>query len=167
MCKITDTQIQQDGASVASAIQNIAAVLAADGDTTLAAQLSAAANALLAVTSNWGSGSVLADFNTAAQAVEAVLALIPTTSVLVPFIEIAIAALDILIANIGGSSTSSEITIESVKEMQAKIALLPPNPYRGKVTIERKHFQSPRTAFKNAWNAEVDKEPTLGIVKLA
>ena len=170
MCHITANEIKTDGAAVAQAIQNIATVLASEGNTALAAQLSAAANALLAVTNNWTTGTPVQDFNDAAQAVEAVLALIPQTSALVPFVEIAVTALDILIANIGTSPASGQpagaITPASVKEMQARIATFPPNAYRGRVTIERHRFESPRSAFRQAWNTEVDKNPTAGIAKI-
>lgn len=170
MCTVTDQEIKQDGAAVVAAINNIATVLAAT-DPALAGQLSAAANALLAVTNNWTTGSAVADFNDAASAVEAVLALIPQTSALVPFVEIAVTALDILIANIGTSPAAGQppvaISMESVKEMNAKIATFPPNPYRGKIEIKRHHFQSPRSAFKAAWAAEVDKAPSVGIAKIA
>jgi hypothetical protein len=170
MCQITANEIKQDGAAVAAAVNNIATVLASEGNTALAKQLSDAANALLAVTNNWTTGSAVAEFNDAAQAVEAVLALIPQTSALVPFIEIAVTALDILIANVGTSPAAgqpaTEITPTSVKQMQARIATFPPNPYRGLVTIERHHFQSPRSAFKNKWNATVDAAPNSGIAKI-
>ncbi len=170
MCKITDKEIQQDGVAVSEALDSIATVLATTNPT-LGAQLLADSAALLEVTNNWSTGSLLADFNTAASAVEATLGLIPETSALVPYIEIAVTALDILITNIGGSPATggvgSEITVQSVKNMQDKIAALPPNPYRGKIQIERHHFQSPRSAIKNAWNAEVDKDPVSGIVKIS
>lgn len=169
MCTVTATQIKQDGAALASAIQNIAIVLA-KSDPALGGQLSAAADALLLVTNTWTTGSPVADFNTAATAVEAVLALVPGTSALVPFIAIAVTALDILIANIGGSPAAAMpaqgITLEGVKEMQAKIATFPPNPYRNRVEIKRHHFQSPRDSFKAAWDAQVDAAPDAGIMKI-
>jgi hypothetical protein len=171
MCHITAAEIKTDGAAVAQAIQNISTVIAAEGNTALAARLSESAGALLAVTNNWTTGSPVADFNSAASAVEAVLALIPQTSALVPFVEIAVTALDILIANVGGSPAAGQpaaaITPEAVHAMQAKIATFPANPYRGKVEIKRSHFQSPRTAFKNAWNAEVDNATVPGMTKIS
>ena len=171
MCSITASDIKADGAAVSQAIQSISTVLAAEGDTAVANDLATAATALLAVTNNWTTGSAVADFNSAASAVEAVLALVPQTSAVVPFVEIAVTALDILIANIGGSpaaaAPATPITVESVKEMQAKIATFPANPYRDKVTIKREHFQSPRSAFKDSWNNQVDAQPTLGIAKVA
>jgi hypothetical protein len=170
MCHITAAEIKTDGAAVAQAINNIASIVAASNPT-LGGQLSAAAAGLLAVTNNWSTGSPVADFNDAAGAVEAALALIPQTSALVPFVEIAVTALDILIANIGTSPAAGqapqEITLKSVKETQAAIAALPPNPYRGKIDIERHSWQTPRTAFKNAWNKHVDASPDLGIKKIA
>jgi hypothetical protein len=170
MCTVTAAEIKTDGAAVAQAVQNIATVLSTEGNPTLAGQLSKAADALLVVTNAWTTGSAVADFNDAASAVEAVLALIPQTSALVPFVEIAVTALDILIANIGGSPAAGQapapITPESVKQMQATIATFTPNPYRGKIEIKRHHFQSPRSAIKNTWNAEVDKAPEVGVAKL-
>ena len=169
MCHITASEIQSDGAAVGTALISVANALVST-EPTLAAQLKADATALESVTSTWTTGSAVADFNSAASAVEATLNLIPQTSAFVPFVAIAVSALDILIANIGGSPAAgqpaAEITVESVKEMQAKIATFPPNQYRGKITIERHHFQSPRAAFKNAWNNEVDAAPALGVAKI-
>ena len=170
MCKITAQEIKTDGAAVAQAINNIATIVATTNPT-LGGQLSSAANGLLAVTNNWTTGSPVADFNDAASAVEAALALIPQTSALVPFVEIAVTALDILIANIGTSPAAgqpaAEITLKGVKDTKAAIAKLPPNPYRGKIDIERHSWQTPRTAFKNAWNKHVDAAPELGVAKIA
>jgi hypothetical protein len=113
----------------------------------------------------------VADFNSAASAVEDVLALVPTTSVFVPFVEIAVTALDVLIANVGTSPATgqpaAEITVDSVKDMQAKIATFKPNPFRGQREIHRGHFQSPRAAFLKAWDDEVDAAPEAGVSKLA
>jgi hypothetical protein len=170
MCTNTASEIQKDGAVVGQAIDNIATALAAT-EPTIAAQLKTDAAAIVTVTSTWTTGSSTAVFNDAMSAVEATMALIPQTSALVPFVEIAVTAIDILIANIGSSPAAGQpavpVTVESVKEMDAKIAQLPPNPYRGKIAIHRGHFQAPRTAIKNAWNAEVDKFPAVGITKLA
>jgi hypothetical protein len=169
MCHITAAEIKTDGAAVAQAINNIASIEATT-DPTLGGQLSAAANGLLAVTNNWTTGSPVADFNDAASAVEAALALIPQTSALVPFVEIAVTALDILIANIGTSPAAgqpaAEITLKGVKATQAAIAALPPNPYRGRIDIERHSWQTPRSALKNAWNHQYDKTPVAGISKI-
>jgi hypothetical protein len=166
MCTVTASEIKADGVAVAAAINNIATVLDAT-DPTLGAQLTAAANALLAVTNNWTTGSPVAIFNDAASAVEAVLALVPATSALVPFVEIAVTALDILIANIGTSPAAGQppaaITVESIKQMEATIATFPPNPYRGKIQIKRHHFQAPRAALKSAWNDQRKKTPVAGI----
>jgi hypothetical protein len=169
MCHITAAEIKTDGAAVAAAINNVASIVATTNPT-LGGELSSSANGLLAVTNNWTTGSPVADFNDAASAVEAALALIPQTSALVPFVEIAVTALDILIANIGTSPAAGqpaqEITLKSVKETKAAIAKLPPNPYRGKIDIERHSWQTPRIAFKNAWNKQVDVAPQLGVSKI-
>ena len=171
MCHITANDSKSDGAAVAGALNNVATVLESEGQTALGQQLAADASALLAVTSSWTTGSPVAIFNDAASAVEATLALIPQTSALVPFVEIAVTALDVLIANIGTSPAAgqpaSAITPENVKAMQVKIAAFPPNPFRGKIKIERHHFQSPRSAFHNAWNAAVDEHPEAGVEKIA
>ena len=169
MCTVTASEIKADGVAVAAAVNNIATELEPT-DPTVAAQLKADAAALLAVTNGWTTGSAVALFNDAASAVEAGLALVPATSALVPFVEIAVTALDILIANIGTSPAAGQppaaITVESVKQMEATITTFPPNPYRGKIQIKRHHFQQPRSAFKSAWNSEVDKAPSLGITKI-
>ena len=169
MCKLTAQEVQQDGATVAKAINNVAAAIAPT-DPTLAAELTTADNILVEITSGWTTGTPVEDFNTAASAVEDILARIPVTAPVVPFVEIAVTAIDILLANVGGSPAAgappAEITVESVKDMQAKIATFKPNPFRGKVEIHRHHFQSPRNALKAAWNKQREKTPVAGVEAL-
>jgi hypothetical protein len=99
MCKITSAQIAADGKAVASAGTAIANAVAAT-DPALASELTTVSNALSAATTNWQTGTPTTDINTAATALEAVLNAIPETAPYASFVGIAVAALDVLIANI-------------------------------------------------------------------
>jgi hypothetical protein len=163
MCTITDSEIKAAGQTIGKALNSIAALEQATNPT-LAADLTTAANALVTVTSNWTSGSSKALFDDAANAVEAVLAAIPMTAAYAPFVAIAVAALDLLISNIG--TPPAPLTVDAVKATLARIEALPPNPYRGMAQIVHHHGKSLLDDFVAAWDAEVDKQPELGIKKL-
>jgi hypothetical protein len=165
MCHVTATQIQQDAAAVAKAVNSIATAVATT-DPTLSAQLAAAAAALVAATSNWTEGSAVADINDAAQAVEALLGAIPETAPYAAFVAIAVAALDILIANLSTQPAQTTNTLANAKVVLAHVEAMPPNPYRGKAQIHRHMFEGPRTALIKTWNGQVDKQPELGFAKL-
>lgn len=107
-CTISASQVTADGQAVAAACQSIAAQLAVT-DPELAANLTKAANGLLAATQNWQSGSPIAIFNDAAAAVEAALAAIPVTSAYAALVAIAVAAVDVLIANINPASAKMTV----------------------------------------------------------
>ena len=144
-CTVTAAQISSDGQTVANALLAIAK-LEAVADPSLAANLTSAANALIAATANWTSGSGLAIFNDAAQVAEAALAAIPQTAIIAPLIPIAVAALDILIADISSGSVGLSANV---------------NPYRGKAQIHHRFLRSPEGDFKAAWNTVVNAHPDL------
>jgi hypothetical protein len=152
-CTVSVAQIKADGAAVAQAVSSIAAIEQAT-DPALAAKLTDAANALLAITNNWTTGSSVALFNDAANAVEVVLALVPQTAAIAPLIPIAVAAIDILIANINPAQASL---------VKAKASY---NPYRGKVVINHRFGRSVEGDFKATWNGVVKLYPALSSAKL-
>jgi hypothetical protein len=165
MCKITDKAIQADGAAVASAVNSIVLALAATNPT-LATELTKAADTLVAATSGFTTGSVTTDINTAATAIEAILAAIPVTVPYAAFVAIAVTALDILIANIQTQPTQTNDTVDNAVVLKAHIATLPANPFRGQVSIHRHFAEGPRSALVRTWNDEVDVNPQPGFSKL-
>lgn len=138
-CAPTDTQIQQDGNVVATAILNIAA-LEQPVNPALAAQLVTAANDLKSATANWTTGSTVAIINTAAQAAEIALAAIPQTAAFAPLIPIAVAALDLLIENVAQPAVSAHVLSASTA-----------TNYHG-ATIPHRLFRSREGDFKAEWN---------------
>ena len=166
MCKVTASAIQGDAAAVAKAIQSIANAVQAT-DPSLAAQLNAAAAALVAATADWTTGSAVADINDAAQAIEALLAAIPLTAPYAIFVGIAVAALDILIGNLGTQTTQTTNTVANARAVLAHVDTLPVNPWRGKAEIHRHVFEGPRAAFIGTWNDARKANPTLGFPALA
>jgi hypothetical protein len=171
MCKVTPSQIAADGNAVAQACNSIAAILEATNPT-LAADLRTAATALQAATANWKTGDPTDDINTAGIAVEAVLAAIPMTAPYAAFVAIAVAALDVILANTATQAAQEALPPSSQPVAKALLikdhveTALPDNPYRGMVHIHRMPWEGPRTALVNAWNKEVEKVPEVGIPKL-
>lgn len=151
MCKITDQQIVADGAAVAQALKNLAAALEAT-DPTLAANLIAAANALVAATQNWQTGDTLTDIETAEQAAIAVLNAIPVTSPYAPLVAIAFAALNLLIANSQTQTPASEPAVSVRELLKKEDSLNTDSPWHGKASIEHNPFHSIRVNFENTWN---------------
>lgn len=168
MCKVTAAAIQSDAATVAKAVDSIATAVQAT-DPTLSSELTTAANALLTATANWTTGSPVAIINDAAQAIETVLGSIPLTAPYATFVGIAVAALDILIGNLGTQTTQATgtNTIANAHAVLAHVATLPPNPYRGKAEIHRHVFEGPRSALVNTWNDQTEKQPELKFPKLS
>ena len=162
MCHITSSVIAADGQAVATAIKAIAAQ--PNIDPTVAANLITAANTLVAVTSNWQTGTPVTDINTAAAAIEAILAVIPATAPYASFVAIAVAALDILIANLSTQTTQGPSYIGNAKAVLAHVDSLPPNHWRGVAVI--KHSGDLRKGFINTWNTQVAAQPQFGMPTL-
>lgn len=167
MCNITANQIKEDGQAVANAVLAIAKI-EAPINPELAANLTTAANGLIAVTSTWTQGSSVAIFNDAATVLEVALGAIPETAAIAPLIPIAVAAIDLLIANIGNPSPA--ITPDAVKVTMFRVeqhAAINPNPYRGKAVIPHSHWRSMKDDFISAWDKTADEHPELASAKLA
>ena len=164
MCKVTAAAIQQDAATVANAVEQIANQPAVSPQ--LKSELDAAAAALVAATPGWTAGSATADINDAAQVIEAALAAIPLPAPYAIFVGIAVDALDILIANLATQPAQATSTVANARAVLAHVATLPSNPWRGKAQIHRHVFEGPRAAFVGTWNDAVDKTPVAGFKKL-
>jgi hypothetical protein len=151
-CVPAATQIAADGAVVAQAMLNVAAIEAVTNPQ-LAQNLTTAANALKAATANWTTGSSLAIVNDAAQVAEVALSAIPETAAIAPLIPIAMAALDIIITEAGGPSPAPSVS--------ANVVAPSINPYRGKYKISHMPLRSPKGDFESAWNGEAKKHSAL------
>ena len=165
MCKVTANAIKADGAAVAQAITDIANQPSITPQ--LKTDLLAAAAALVAATSNWTTGSPVAIINDAAQAIEALLAAIPQTAPYAVFVGIAVAALDILIGNLGTQPVQGANTFANAKAVLAHIDTLPANPWRGQAQIHRHVFEGPRSALIGTWNDARKAHPELNFPALA
>jgi hypothetical protein len=171
MCTITASEIQADGMAVSNALLAVAKIEAAISPT-LAANLTTAAQALLAVTSTWTSTSAITLFNDAATAAEIALAAIPETAAIAPLIPIAIAALDILMAQLPTSPAAGKVAAKlgpkeykAMNDRIAAYAFTHPNPYRlsvpTSILIHHAFMRSPRDDFRAAWNSVAKAHPDL------
>ena len=166
MCKINAAQIKADGQAVGTAVLDIAGLLQTT-DPSLAAQLTSAANGLIQVTANWQEGSAVAILQDAEQAVIVVLNLIPVTSPFAPFVAIAFAALNLLIAN---SQTQPQQTGDALHDAHLLLTvaktLNTDSPWFGKAQIKHHFLNSPTKDFTSAWNGAVVANPEAGLAKL-
>jgi hypothetical protein len=125
------------GNIVATALLEIAA-MEQFSNPTLAVDLVTAANALKAACDNWTTGSSLALINDAAQVASAILASIPQTAMIAPFIPVAIAVLDMIIAAASGNTLVA-----------------------ANASIPHRLFRSRQDDFKTAWNKVANSKPEL------
>ncbi|MGB9407791.1 MAG: hypothetical protein WCA89_09650 [Terracidiphilus sp.] len=139
-CAITAAQMAADGQAVANAVLAIAKITT---DPTLAANLITAANGLVSATANWQTGSPTAIINDAAGIVEVALAAIPQTAIFAPLVPIAVAALDIILANTQAAPA-------------AALRATAPNPYHG-YKISHRFGRTPVGDFKASWNTAAVK----------
>lgn len=148
-CAPTSAQIQADANAVAAAVQSVAS-LVVKTNAQVADKLSMAASALVAAVANWNTTSLTNDINTAANVIEVTLAAIPITAPYAGLVGIAVAAIEVLLANLPHN------TVQAMALPQG------PNPYRG-TKIPHRFGRSIQGDLKAAWNAEAVKVP--GAVK--
>jgi hypothetical protein len=156
-CAPTDTQIAADGKAVAQALQSIAVIEQASNPT-LAADLSTAATTLEVATANWSTGSSMAVINSAASAVEAVLAVIPQTAVVAPLVAVAVSALDLIVANTQVAPTANVKALNAQQQNNLEAFRL-----KG-TTVLQTHthkWSSLEGSFKSAWNSQAKTNPKL------
>jgi len=146
-CTPTDEQIRADANAVAIACQSIAALIQKT-DPALADKLSMAATALVGAVANWKTGNLTDDINTAANVIEVTLAAIPLTAPYAGLVAIAVAALQVLLANIPNN-----------KVQALAIPVNAANPYLERAKINHRLGRSLEGDFRAAWNAEAAKVP--------
>lgn len=146
-CSISNAQIAADGQAIATALTGIANVYQATNPTA-ATSLKTAAADILAATANWNGSTSLALFTSAADAAEIVMASIPQSAPFAALVPIAVAAIDVLVANLNPTATApAVISAHALASPQG-------NPYRGRVTIKHRVLRSPEGDFKAQWNQQ-------------
>jgi hypothetical protein len=152
MCKVNSAMIVADGAAVGSALENLAEVIQTT-DPTVAADLTAAGQAIIAATTNWQTGDTLTTIEDAEQTAIAVLNVIPETSPFAPLIAIAFTALNLLIANTQTQTTQTGNAPTDAKALLTKADTLNSDSHwAGKAKIKHEIFRAPRKDFEAAWN---------------
>lgn len=157
MCKVTSEQITADGAAVGQALDNIAVALQTT-DPSLAANLKAAGDALIAATANWKDGDPLTDVITAENVAIVALNAIPVTSQYAPLVAIAFEALNLLIAN---AQTQPQQTENAMANAHMLLTTAKQSntdsPWAGKAKIKHHFLNPPRKDFESAFNEEAPK----------
>lgn len=147
-CTISQAQLIADGNALSAALTSTAKVMAAT-DPATAQKLLLAANALSQVTANWNGTSSIDKLNAIASGAEVVLAAIPQTAIVTPFLPIAIAALDVVLANTQPAAASARVTLSSAEAQNLA-------GYRlaAEHAIRHRLLRSPAGDFKAAWNGQ-------------
>lgn len=158
-CTVTTAQIKADGQAIAQALDNVANQLeAANPD--LAAKLHTSASSISAITANWQTGNALVEFNDAANAAEIVLAAIPITAPYASLVSIAVAAIDILVANVNPNAVALRA------EVGPDASALAEYRNRGEQMIHHRMLRSKEGDLKAAWNDTVktqNLDPSLAL----
>jgi hypothetical protein len=154
---VTSTQVQQDGATIAQAVENIAALIQTTNPT-LAANLTKAAQALQQATANFqvGSGAtiIIADSATAVEVALAALGPVcPECAVVAPLVPIAIAAIETLLNTLGVGAPAATAAVSSAAS--ANLARL--KGYK----IAHRFGRSPEGDLTAAWNKTATMYPGL------
>lgn len=161
-CTVTSAQIQADGQAIAQALDNVANQLeAANPD--LAAKLHTSASSISAITANWQTGNALVEFNNVANAAEIVLSEIPITAPYAALVSIAVAAIDILVANV---NPNTPLASSRAAARGPSGAALAEYRYRGEQMIHHRMLRSKEGDLKAAWNDTVktqNLDPSLAL----
>ena len=147
-CTASTSELQSDATALASALNNLAAVIQ-PSDATAAGNLKTAAAALTAAAQSGTTGPAWEQvLNTATSGAEVVLAAIPVTAPYAALLAIAIAAAEAIIANTvsGGTQVKAEATGNNTNLLWYKRT--------GRGLLRHRFGRGPAGDFKASWNAE-------------
>lgn len=157
-CTISSNQLRNDAAALASALTSLSAAMSSS-DATTSARLELAAESLTAAVNHWDSSTSIGVLNTAAAGAETLLAGISSTSKYATLVAIAVAALDVILANTSTTQTRA-VHLSSAESDHLLIARL-----SAKKLVAHQLGRSPEGDFKTAWNRAIDAE-NLPLAKL-
>ncbi len=147
-CTASTSELQSDATTLASALNNLAAVIQ-PSDATAANNLKTAAAALSAAAQNPATGPTweLA-LNAASSGAEVVLSAIPVTAPYAALLAIAVAAAEAIIANTksGRTSVKPQAAANSTNLLWYR--------HTGRTLIRHRFGRGPAGDFKASWNAE-------------
>lgn len=112
----------------------------------------AAVTALQTAEKAWQGGSTVQIVIDALNTLVAVTAAIPVTAPYSGLVDVFVAAIEVILASLPTSTPSVGAKSQRLNHV---------NPRIGRVTIQHHLFHSRASDFKRAWNAEVDKNPSL------
>jgi hypothetical protein len=147
-CTVSTSELQSDATVLASALNNLAAVVQTT-DGTAAGNLKTAAVALTAAAQSGAIGPAWEQaLNAATAGAEVVLSAIPVTAPYAALLAIAVAAAEAIIANTvsGGTSVKAEATGNNANLLWYRRT--------GRGLIRHRFGRSPAGDFKASWNAE-------------
>lgn len=148
------------GCSTASTVNEVNIVLTqatnilavADPGATWVPKLQAAIGALKTAEASWQAGGAVQDVENALNTIVAITAVIPLTAQYSPLIDVLVAGIEIILANLPGGAAVA-VAAAPTNGVSAHVAAqVVSNPHLGRVTIKH-HFMHNRTnEFKAAWN---------------
>lgn len=127
-------------------------LLVADPGSTWVPKLQSAIGALKVAEANWQSGGPVQDVENALNTIVAITAVIPLTAQYSPLIDVLVAGIEIILANLPGGAASA-VASAPTSGMSDHVAVqVVPNPHLGRVTIKHHLLHSRVTEFNAAWN---------------
>lgn len=156
-CVASTSELQSDATALASALNNLAAVIQAS-DATAANDLKTAAAALTAAAQNGITGQAWEQaLNAATAGVEVVLSAIPVTAPYAALLSIAVAAAEAIIANTASGRTQlkAEGTVNSANLLWYERT--------GRGLLRHRFGRGPAGDFKASWNAEAAASGIAGV----
>lgn len=149
-CIITANQLKNDAAALAAALTNLSSAVS-PSDASAAANLALSAESLNAVVNHWDASSSTGLLNTAAAGAETALAGISSTSKYAALVAIAVAALDVILANTSTVKTHA-VTLSNAESDRLVVARA-----TAKKTVAHRLGRSPEGDFRAAWNRVIDE----------
>jgi hypothetical protein len=157
-CTASTSELQSDATTLASALNNLAAVIQTS-DATAAKNLKTAAAALTVAAQSGITGPAWEQaLNAATSGAEVVLAAIPVTAPYAALLAIAVAAAEAIIANTGSGRTSVKA------EAQGNNVNLLWYVRTGRGLLRHRFGRGPAGDFKASWNAEASATGFAGAV---
>jgi hypothetical protein len=147
-CTASTSELQSDATTLASALNNLAAVVQTS-DATVASNLKTAAAALIAATQSGTTGPAWEQaLNAATSGAEVVLSAIPVTAPYAALLAIAVAAAEAIIANT--MSTGTQVKAEAPGNNANLLWYV----RTGRGLLRHRFGRGPAGDFKASWNAE-------------
>lgn len=152
-CTVSTAQIESD---INIVLTQSSQVVAALGDTAVAADIQKAQAALQQAEAAWKGGGTVNDVVSALNILEIAIANIPETAQYSAEVDVIVAGIEFVLTNLDTPTAAVKANV------RAQVS----NPHKGKVVVKPHMFQSPESAEKALWNKAVVEHPSPAFHKV-